>query len=72
MEIMPGKGGKSITINEKVFYKMGLTSKKVTYELEKRLEDQEAWRKFASKITKMPKTVRVYSPFTTKREREKK
>jgi len=46
---------------------MGLTSQKVTYELKKYLEEQETLRKFASKITKVPVTVRVYAPFTTKR-----
>ena len=67
---MPGKGGKSITINEKVFKKMGLTSQKVTYEIEKRLEEQETLRKFASKITKVPETVRVYGPFSVKKSGE--
>lgn len=67
---MPGNGAKSITINEKTFERMGLSSQKVTYEMEKRLEEQETLRKLASKITKIPVTVRVYGPFPIKREDE--
>jgi len=67
---MPGKGHKSITINEKTFDRMELTSQKVTYEIEKLLEEEKTLRKFASKITHTPDTVRVYAPLTTKRESE--
>lgn len=67
---MPGRNGKfkSITINENIFNKMGLTSKKVTYELEKHLEQQEKLEKFASKITHVPESVRVYVPFSMKKK----
>jgi len=70
---MPGRNSKfkSITINEKTFDRMGLTSQKVTYELEKHLEEQDKLRKFASQITHVPKTVRVYAPFSMKKERER-
>ncbi len=65
---MPGKRHKSITINDKVISKMGLTAQKVSYNLEKYLEEKETLGKFALKITKMPETVHVYTPFTTKGE----
>lgn len=58
---MPSGNHKSITINKLVFDKWNLSSQKVTYELEKRLEEKEKLKRFASKITKVPETVRVYS-----------
>ncbi len=58
---MPQKGSKSITFNGKVVDKMKLSSQKVTYEIEKYLEEKESLRRFANKITKAPDTVRVYS-----------
>jgi len=67
---MPTKEFKSITINKKTFDRLGLNSQKVSYELEKSLQEMETLRRFASKITKVPKTVRVYSPSMGKRERE--
>lgn len=60
---------KTITINTTVCKKMKLSGSKVAYELEKHLVEQEKLRRFASKITKVPDTVRVYStPNFTKSE----
>ena len=67
MEIMPKNGAKSITINEKVFDKMNLSSQKVSYFLEMSLEESKKLRKFASQITKVPETVRVYAPGKSKK-----
>lgn len=59
---MPSSNHKSITLRKIVFDKMGLSSEKVSYLIEERLKEKEALRRFASKITKVPETVRVYSP----------
>ena len=59
---MPKNGAKSITINEKVFDKMNLSSQKVSFFLETYLEESEKLRRFTSKITTVPTTVRVYAP----------
>ncbi len=64
---MPRGKYKSITINQKTLEKMGLSSGKVTYELEKRLEEQAELQSFALKITKVPQSVRVYGPFSMKK-----
>lgn len=61
---------KSITIKKKVAEKMGLSTEKVMYLLEQSLKEKESLRKLAFKITKVPETVRVYSP-SIKKNKEK-
>lgn len=68
---MPGKGYRSITIREEIIVRMGLSSEKLMDELEKRLDEQTNLRKLASKITKAPMIVLVYSPFSIEKERER-
>ena len=46
---------KTITLKDTVYDKMNLSSSKVNYLLQKRLEEKEKLRKFASKIKKAPK-----------------
>jgi len=66
---MPNTGYRSITIREETVVRMGLSSEKVMTELEKRLDEQTNLQKLASKITKAPEIVLVYSPFSVKKER---
>ncbi len=68
---MSGKNGKfrTITIKESVCKKLDLTSGKVNYELQKVWEEKQKIEKFASKITRAPKIVRVYTiPYFKRRE----
>lgn len=69
---MAGKNGKfkTITINDNVCKKLDLTSGKVNYELQKVWEEKQKIQKFASKITKAPKIVSVYTiPYVESGER---
>jgi len=52
---------KTITLNDIVVEKMGLSSDKLQYLLKQRLDEKEKLRKFASKIEKIPEIVSVYS-----------
>lgn len=66
---MPPKGYKTITINQRTFDRMGLSSHLVTTELYLRLQEQADLQSLASKVTVVPETVRVYGPFSVKKER---
>ena len=66
---MPGKGFKSLTVRDIVFDNLNLDTKTVENSLNKILTDKEKLQKFASKITKYPEPVRVYTnPFMEKKK----
>ena len=60
---MPYKnsGFRTITFKEKVAKKYNLTSALLSYKLVKAAEERAQLQKFASKITKYPESVRVYT-----------
>jgi len=70
---MPGRNSKfkSITINEKTFDRLGLSSQKVTDAIEKYLQERMELQSLASKITHVPESVRVYTPFSMKKKGER-
>jgi len=66
---MPGKGFKSLTVRDTVYENLHLDTKTVENNLNKILDEKKKLRKFASKITKYPETVRVYTnPFMEKKK----
>jgi len=69
---MPRKHFKSITINEKIVDKMDLSFKKVDYLLQKSLDEKQSLIKLASKITKVPASVHVYTNFTMMEDKNSK
>ena len=58
---------KVITLKGKIVEDFQLTSGKLSYLLQKNIDEKEALRKFATKITIVPETVRVYSPIVEKK-----
>lgn len=58
---MPKGKFKSITMSKHVVENLDLTCEKANYQLKKILEEKEKLQRFASQITKVPETVRVYS-----------
>ena len=58
---MPKKNFKSITVSQTTFDRLNLPKMSANYQLALALEESEKLQKFASKITKVPKTVRVYT-----------
>lgn len=68
---MPAKGFKSVTVRDVVYENLNLDTKTVEKNLNKILDEKEKLQKFASKITKYPQTVRVYTnPFWRKRNED--
>ncbi len=58
---MPKKNFKSITVSQTTFERLNIPKISANYQLQLALEEREKLQKFASKITKLPKTVRVYT-----------
>ena len=58
---MPKKNFKSITVSQTTFERLNIPKISVNDQLKLALEESEKLQKFASKITKLPKTVRVYT-----------
>jgi len=58
---MPKKNFKSITVSQTTFERLNIPEISANYQLQLALEEREKLQKFASKITKLPKTVRVYT-----------
>ena len=58
---------KVITLKGKIIEDFQLTSGKLSYLLQKNIDEKEVLRKFATKITIVPETVRVYSPIVEKK-----
>jgi len=62
---------RSITLKEELIKKLGLNSTNLSAIFYGRMEEKKKLRAFAEKITKTPDTVRVYTPLTEKKERER-
>ncbi len=58
---MPKKNFKSITVSQTTFERLNIPKISANDQLKLALEESEKLQKFASKITKLPKTVRVYT-----------
>lgn len=58
---MPKKNFKSITVSQTTFNRLNLPKISANDQLKFALEEREKLQKFALKITKLPKTVRVYT-----------
>ena len=58
---MPKKNFKSITVSQTTFNRLNLPKISANDQLKLALEEREKLQKFALKITKLPKTVRVYT-----------
>lgn len=58
---MPKKNFKSITVSQTIFNRLNLPKISANDQLKVVLEEREKLQKFALKITKLPKTVQVYT-----------
>ena len=58
---MPKKNFKSITVSQTTFERLNIPKISANYQLQLALEEREKLQKFALKINKLPKTVRVYT-----------
>ncbi len=58
---MPKKNFKSITVSQTTFDRLNLPKMSTNDQLKVALEEREKLQKFALKITKFPKTIRIYT-----------
>jgi len=58
---MPKKNFKSITVSQTTFNRLNLPKISANDQLKLALEEREKLQKFASKITKLPETIQVYT-----------